>query len=36
LLDAWSGTSPQLAQLAAMGVITILAGAAAVRRFRWE
>ena len=36
LLDAWSGTSPQPAQLAAMGVITVLAGAAASRRFRWE
>ncbi len=36
LLDAWSGTSPQPAQLAVMGLITILAGAAAARRFRWE
>ena len=36
LLDAWSGTSPQLAQLAAMVLITVLAGAAAARRFRWE
>ncbi len=36
LLDAWSGTSPQLAQLAAMVVVTVLAGAAAARRFRWE
>ena len=36
LLDAWSGTSPQLAQLAVMGLITVLAGAAAARRFRWE
>jgi ABC-2 type transport system permease protein len=36
LLDAWSGTSPQLAQLAVMGLITALAGAAAARRFRWE
>ena len=36
LLDAWSGTSPQLAQLAVMALITVLAGAAAARRFRWE
>ena len=36
LLDAWSGTPPQLAQLAAMGIVTVVAGAAAVRRFRWE
>ena len=36
LLDAWSGTSPQLTQLAAMGLITVVAGAAASRRFRWE
>ncbi len=36
LLDAWSGTPPQLAQLAVMGLITVLAGAAAARRFRWE
>ena len=36
LLDAWGGTSPQPAQLATMVVITVLAGAAASRRFRWE
>ena len=36
LLDAWSGTPPQVAQLAVMGVVTVLAGAAASRRFRWE
>jgi ABC-2 type transport system permease protein len=36
LLDAWSGTSPQLSQLASMGLITVLAGAAAAKRFRWE
>jgi ABC-2 type transport system permease protein len=36
LLDAWSGTSPELAQLAAMAIVTVLAGAAAARRFRWE
>jgi ABC-2 type transport system permease protein len=36
LLDAWSGTSPQLTQLAVMGLITVVAGTAAARRFRWE
>jgi ABC-2 type transport system permease protein len=36
LLDAWQGTSPQLAQLAVMALITVLAGAAAAKRFRWE
>ncbi len=36
LLDAWTGTSPQPAQLAAMVLVTVLAGAAAARRFRWE
>jgi ABC-2 type transport system permease protein len=36
LLDAWSGTSPQLTQLAVMGLITVVAGATASRRFRWE
>jgi ABC-2 type transport system permease protein len=36
LLDAWSGTSPQLTQLAVMGIITVAAGATAARRFRWE
>src|SRR4029077_6663294 len=36
LLDAWQGTSPQPAQLAAMAVITVAAGAIAARRFRWE
>jgi ABC-2 type transport system permease protein len=36
LLDAWSGTSPQLTQLAAMGIVTVVAGAAAAKRFRWE
>ena len=29
LLDAWSGTSPQLAQLAVMALITVVAGAVA-------
>ena len=36
LLDAWSGTSPQLTQLAVMVLITVAAGATAARRFRWE
>lgn len=36
LLDAWSGTRPQFTQLAVMGIITVVAGAAAARRFRWE
>lgn len=36
LLDAWSGTSPQLTQLGVMALITVLAGATAARRFRWE
>jgi ABC-2 type transport system permease protein len=36
LLDAWSGTSPQLTQLAAMVVIAVLAGGVAAKRFRWE
>lgn len=36
LLDAWQGTSPQPAQLAAMAVITVAAGTIAARRFRWE
>ena len=36
LLDAWSGTSPQPAQLAVMALITVVAGALAAKRFRWE
>ena len=36
LLDAWQGTSPQLAQLAVMALITVVAGTVAARRFRWE
>jgi ABC-2 type transport system permease protein len=36
LLDSWSGTPPQPAQLAVMGLITMLAGTVAARRFRWE
>ena len=36
LLDAWSGTTPQIGQLAVMWLITIVAGAVAAKRFRWE
>ena len=36
LLDAWTGISPQPAQLAVMALITVVAGAVAARRFRWE
>jgi ABC-2 type transport system permease protein len=36
LLDAWQGTTPQLSQLAVMVLITVVAGAVAARRFRWE
>jgi ABC-2 type transport system permease protein len=34
--DAWMGTAPQLSQLAVLAVITLIAGAAAARLFRWE
>jgi ABC-2 type transport system permease protein len=36
LLDAWQGTSPQPLQLAILAAITLMAGAAAARLFRWE
>ncbi len=36
LLDAWSGTTPELAQLAVMALVTIVAGAVAAKRFQWE
>jgi ABC-2 type transport system permease protein len=36
LLDAWSGTTPQLTQLAVMALVTVVAGAVAAKRFRWE
>ena len=36
LLDSWSGTQPQLSQLAVMGLVTVAAGTVASRRFRWE
>ncbi len=31
-----SGTSPQLTQLGVMALITVVAGAIAAKRFRWE
>jgi ABC-2 type transport system permease protein len=36
LLDAWMGTAPQPLQLAILAGITLIAGAAAARLFRWE
>jgi len=36
MLDAWSGTAPQLLPLAIMAAITLVAGTAAARLFRWE
>jgi ABC-2 type transport system permease protein len=36
LLDTWSGSSPQLLPLAIMAAITLAAGTAARRLFRWE
>ena len=36
LLDAWMGSAPQPLQLAALGAITLAAGVAAARWFRWE
>ena len=36
MLDAWSGTPPQVLPLAVMGVITLVAGWLAARSFRWE
>lgn len=34
--DAWTGTGPQPLHLAAMAAITVAAGTAAARLFRWE
>ena len=34
--DAWIGTGPQPLQLLALAAITLVAGAASVRLFRWE
>ncbi len=36
MLDAWSGVAPQLSQLGIMAAITVVAGGAAIRLFRWE
>jgi ABC-2 type transport system permease protein len=36
LTEAWTGTSVELLPLAVMAAITLLAGAASVRLFRWE
>jgi len=36
LQDAWLGTAPQLPPLVGMAVLTVVAGALAVRLFRWE
>jgi ABC-2 type transport system permease protein len=36
LQDAWFGTTPQLAPLVGLAAVTLVAGAIAVRRFRWE
>jgi ABC-2 type transport system permease protein len=36
LLDAWRGAAPDPLQLAIMAAITVIAGAAAARSFRWE
>ena len=34
--DAWIGTGPEPLQLAVLALVTIVAGAASVRLFRWE
>src|SRR5207342_3786881 len=36
LQDAWMGTTPQVAPLLGMAVLTVVLGAIAVRSFRWE
>ena len=36
LQDAWLGTVPQVAPLLGMGLLTVVVGVLAVRRFRWE
>jgi ABC-2 type transport system permease protein len=36
LQDAWLGTAPQLMPLIGLAAITVIAGAIAVRAFRWE
>ena len=36
MLDAWSGTAPQLGPMAVLAAITVAAGWLAARSFRWE
>ena len=36
MLDAWLGAGPDAGQLAMMAIITVVAGLAATRLFRWE
>jgi ABC-2 type transport system permease protein len=36
LFDAWSGTPPDIPQLAILALITVVAGAVAAKLFRWE
>jgi ABC-2 type transport system permease protein len=36
LLDSWAGTAPQPLQLAVMAAITLVAGVASARLFRWQ
>ena len=36
LMEAWFGATPQLTQLGVMALITVVAGAIAAKRFRWE
>jgi ABC-2 type transport system permease protein len=36
LLDAWSGTPPEVLPLLAMAATTVIAGSVAARSFRWE
>jgi ABC-2 type transport system permease protein len=36
LMDTWAGGNPQPVQLAVLAVVTVVAGAAAARLFRWE
>jgi ABC-2 type transport system permease protein len=36
LQDAWLGSAPELLPLAVLAAVTVIAGALAVRVFRWE
>jgi ABC-2 type transport system permease protein len=36
MLDTWTGTAPDPAQLAVLAAVTAIAGVAAARLFRWE